>query len=562
MGPDDQARADANKERAYIAASRRGDRSLEARVKSAHDASKIHEKRTGRPLHITEEIVAKEEMYEEVDDHMPSSYHPGNRYAAFPPGSLRDRFETNHSIQAYRRDMSPRGMMNPQLDVDFERHFGQILGRYTKEVSDSTQQATQYPQAARGPSSRNPHQLSISDMPTYPATGQQQSSPSMDTMFQYTPGPPSASSQLSFAYGNNIMSPVGSQVGSPVGGHGIFDPPRLARTDSMQSNQSFGPMTGNGPLSPIFNVHADAHGLGQRSNSMPFNNVSVSPAPRPMDRALVSHEGHLESSPHGATPGTRGRFHSRHNSAGSIHSLKGAHVESNTALSPVAQAFRAYQAAQQQQLQGPGYPFTGENRTRLGSQSIKRPLATTPGTEYGPAKVARPDSEDFNLVTNDIMRMNASLQLSGSTMPRPQRFDLNRQSQDDMLKMKALQRRAKEDHKLLSQAQVPTKATSPVVKNEESKPVKSEVASPKVKLEIKATPEDGASHETQDETVDPVYASDFDNATFPFNVGINEGNYFDGATDDMFAVIDENDVGQDNFNWDDFLNIPSSQQNS
>ncbi|KAG6002843.1 hypothetical protein E4U21_002728 [Claviceps maximensis] len=63
-----------NQERAYIAASRRADRSIEARVQSARMASEIHKKRTGKGFRITEEIVLKEEMYEEEDDDLPRSY--------------------------------------------------------------------------------------------------------------------------------------------------------------------------------------------------------------------------------------------------------------------------------------------------------------------------------------------------------------------------------------------------------------------------------------------------------------------------------------------------------
>ncbi|KAI0018161.1 hypothetical protein F4780DRAFT_535824 [Xylariomycetidae sp. FL0641] len=63
-----------NQERAYIAASRRADRSLEARVQSARMASEIHRKRTGRGLKVSEEIVMKEEMYEEEEDDLPRHY--------------------------------------------------------------------------------------------------------------------------------------------------------------------------------------------------------------------------------------------------------------------------------------------------------------------------------------------------------------------------------------------------------------------------------------------------------------------------------------------------------
>ncbi|KAL6870514.1 hypothetical protein J3F83DRAFT_760981 [Trichoderma novae-zelandiae] len=58
---------DENRERAFIAASRRRDRDLDARLKSALDASEIHKKRTGKALRITREIVENEEMYEEEE---------------------------------------------------------------------------------------------------------------------------------------------------------------------------------------------------------------------------------------------------------------------------------------------------------------------------------------------------------------------------------------------------------------------------------------------------------------------------------------------------------------
>lgn len=60
--------------RAYIAASRRSDRSLEARVESARRASEIHKRRTGRSLRVTEQDVINEEMYEEEDDDLPMQY--------------------------------------------------------------------------------------------------------------------------------------------------------------------------------------------------------------------------------------------------------------------------------------------------------------------------------------------------------------------------------------------------------------------------------------------------------------------------------------------------------
>jgi len=63
-----------NQERAYIAASRRSDRSIEARVESARRASDIHKQRTGKSLRVRQEDVVNEEMYEEEDDDMPMPY--------------------------------------------------------------------------------------------------------------------------------------------------------------------------------------------------------------------------------------------------------------------------------------------------------------------------------------------------------------------------------------------------------------------------------------------------------------------------------------------------------
>ncbi|KAK5731444.1 hypothetical protein LTR17_011406 [Elasticomyces elasticus] len=63
-----------NRERAYIAASRRSDRGLEARIESARRASEIHKRRTGRSLRVTEQDVINEEIYEEERDDLPTQY--------------------------------------------------------------------------------------------------------------------------------------------------------------------------------------------------------------------------------------------------------------------------------------------------------------------------------------------------------------------------------------------------------------------------------------------------------------------------------------------------------
>ncbi|OIW26508.1 hypothetical protein CONLIGDRAFT_475662 [Coniochaeta ligniaria NRRL 30616] len=101
-----------NQERAYIAASRRADRSIEARVQSARMASEIHKKRTGKGFKISEEIVIKEEMYEEEDDDLPRHY---RALAAHLQTSSPDM---NSRLSAYLTGQVAMASMARQKEVD------------------------------------------------------------------------------------------------------------------------------------------------------------------------------------------------------------------------------------------------------------------------------------------------------------------------------------------------------------------------------------------------------------------------------------------------------------
>ncbi|TLD08261.1 uncharacterized protein PgNI_07071 [Pyricularia grisea] len=108
-----------NQERAYIAASRRSDRSLEARVASARLASEIHKKRTGKGFKITEEIVSKEEMYEEEEDDIPMSIRASL-------GSLHtSSAHFNARMDAYVAKHMGMAQMARELEIgqQFEQHF-------------------------------------------------------------------------------------------------------------------------------------------------------------------------------------------------------------------------------------------------------------------------------------------------------------------------------------------------------------------------------------------------------------------------------------------------------
>jgi len=104
-----------NQERAYIAASRRSDRSLEARVESARRASEIHKKRTGRGLRVTEQDVLDEEMYEEEDDEIPIQVRLMTQHWASMNAGMNPMF--NQKIQNYLAQQM--GTRNPQFNPAF-----------------------------------------------------------------------------------------------------------------------------------------------------------------------------------------------------------------------------------------------------------------------------------------------------------------------------------------------------------------------------------------------------------------------------------------------------------
>ncbi|KAL6709482.1 hypothetical protein ACN47E_001417 [Coniothyrium glycines] len=117
-----------NQERAYIAASRRSDRSLEARIESARRASEIHKKRTGRALRVTEQDVINEEMYEEEDDDLPTQYQRLNAHlhttSVMFNKKLHDYIATQHGV----RNMFMSQYQNPS----YQQFGGQFPANTTQ----------------------------------------------------------------------------------------------------------------------------------------------------------------------------------------------------------------------------------------------------------------------------------------------------------------------------------------------------------------------------------------------------------------------------------------------
>lgn len=114
-------RSSANCRRAYIAASRRSDRSLEARVESARRASEIHKRRTGRSLRVTEQDVVNEEMYEEEDDDLPMQYRRLTAHLQTQSASFSRRFQDYTAGTVGMRDALSRALANSWQNTSLQQ---------------------------------------------------------------------------------------------------------------------------------------------------------------------------------------------------------------------------------------------------------------------------------------------------------------------------------------------------------------------------------------------------------------------------------------------------------
>lgn len=195
-----------NQERAYIAASRRSDRSLEARVESARRASEIHKRRTGRSLRVTEQDVVNEEMYEEEDDDLPLQYRRltahlqtgsadfNRRLAAYLTNhvamrSALDQAITNSYAQQYPN--APQFAHNqsvfpsPLSANDFAQTPRQQVQSPTQVHSPHSYRQSPYPTAGTPAYKQSPHDRSTStqETPTFNPNFSHASSPGNDSLY-------------------------------------------------------------------------------------------------------------------------------------------------------------------------------------------------------------------------------------------------------------------------------------------------------------------------------------------------------------------------------------------
>lgn len=195
--------------RAYIAASRRSDRSLEARVESARRASEIHKRRTGRSLRVTEQDVINEEMYEEEDDDLPLQYR--RLTAHLQTGSA----DFNRRLSAY---LTNHVAMRSALDQA-------ITNSYAQQYPNAPQFAhnqTMYPSPFMH--QNMPPQRSPTSFQPYP-------SPASSS---YRPSRPAHSSSSS--HGTPSYSPTGMAAPSPIQGTAQVEHHRRSSASSHKSS--------------------------------------------------------------------------------------------------------------------------------------------------------------------------------------------------------------------------------------------------------------------------------------------------------------------------------------
>lgn len=115
-------------------------------------ASDIHKKRTGKSFKITEEIVLKEEMYEEEDDDLPRSYRLLSSQMETPSRNTNDRLE------AFLNNKLAMSTLLAQTNEEWRKNeINQLFAQSFPSIdSHSRQQAQQVPSAPQRP---NGHML-------------------------------------------------------------------------------------------------------------------------------------------------------------------------------------------------------------------------------------------------------------------------------------------------------------------------------------------------------------------------------------------------------------------
>lgn len=238
-------------DRAYIAASRRSDRSLDARIESARRASEIHEQRTGRPLSVTKEDVLNEEMYEEVIPLPTSHWHSvpsmqtgdadfDRKFLAYLGSHLATRGAHSQAVAPYwQGDLTTHDHQTPFANPSLPpTPFSQDVGQQPKQTAWSidAQRNTMRPSKFR----HTPYPLAIPNPDTshYPQADLQ-AFQGPDFTQQYINSPCDSPLQVVPLEERLMSSTAGSNTSSPLTSTGTSPTlPRLQSSDTLSTHSS------------------------------------------------------------------------------------------------------------------------------------------------------------------------------------------------------------------------------------------------------------------------------------------------------------------------------------
>ncbi|KAG7293825.1 hypothetical protein NEMBOFW57_003883 [Staphylotrichum longicolle] len=229
-----------NQERAYIAASRRADRDIEHRIRSALKASECRRKRTGRGLKITREAVMGDEQYESEDDD------PATRRYSLPATAT-------HLSHPYPSNQADR---YAEIDALFAQHFPNV------HLSSSQWRPQPHPHQQQAPYHPRALSLQTAYIPRYPHPE------------AAAPAPPAAAAAAGAAVGATHPSPLITPPASYP-----LPPARLDEDPSAAKSRSMSPLALEGSSSsslpkpptsqPAATVTAAALNLGDISLADP-----------------------------------------------------------------------------------------------------------------------------------------------------------------------------------------------------------------------------------------------------------------------------------------------------
>ncbi|KAG8157663.1 hypothetical protein KVR01_012325 [Diaporthe batatas] len=496
--------ASENKERAYIAASRRGDRSLEARVQSAYAASEIHKQRTGKALKVSEQIVLNEEMYEEEDD-LPARYSAllnNNDILASMP-----RFQAyaiaTLGTRAAAYDRFPNLQRDLQREADVNAQFAEFFG----PRGFSTRPAAAFQTHA-------------------PGAQQAQSSPQM-TAAPFSPTTPSHQPAFHYPSPQNALgSPVDSHIGSP------------ATANPMASSSSAFPSP-----SLHMSMHQRSMSMGQMDalqiNTNPQSRASsISPVIAPQSAQVAGQRRSFGE----AFPETQSPAAFRHVSgmpSPGMPAPMGTHHQQNIQRRKSSQTVPMSPGSLQPTY---GLGFTSELPANLRGMF---PQDTDFAGFFAGGQASNATQAPFQLQQHgDLLELRARRQSRG------------RNTQQSPVSKKESPVAAKSDHGSKPNAKAQGAADKPLVKNEDAGDDQPSFGSDPLHLYTGSQPLEAVKLETglSDDAVTQISSDSL------------EGNSLDAndfqqfyATDDFTTDFFNTTSTYDQFDFDSYLQLPASQ---